>query len=333
MCITPKIPDHIPVSILSVVGAFRSGKSFILDFFLRFLRYAKGVFRFDFSYHVDTKHLIPTAVGKIPEWMHYGGDILEGSSKGTDQKGFSYRGGSERNTQGIWMWSEPFVLQSDAVKEGKMCVLLVDTQGLFDGFTGQHLTTSIFGLSTLLSSYQIYNIDKRLQEDNLQHLALFSEYSRVVFNGDDSKRLSMTLSSRSLLPSSSDSLLEAAARKEEAIAEQQKQMAPFQQLDFLVRDWQNFADESNFKQCLQEMDKYKEDFLKKRSAEDLRVCIVMTLSLRKRVIKSSFAIRESAFSCFRTLERRSPDRHLMAPWRKWIRNFFVLSVSTWSTFS
>lgn len=76
-----------------------------------------------------------------------------------------------------------------------MCVLLVDTQGLFDGFTGQHLTTSIFGLSTLLSSYQIYNIDKRLQEDNLQHLALFSEYSRVVFNGDDSKRLSMTLSS------------------------------------------------------------------------------------------------------------------------------------------
>jgi len=265
--------------------------------------------------------------------MHYGGDILEGSSKGTDQKGFSYRGGSERNTQGIWMWSEPFVLQSDAVKEGKMCVLLVDTQGLFDGFTGQHLTTSIFGLSTLLSSYQIYNIDKRLQEDNLQHLALFSEYSRVVFNGDDSKRLSMTLSSRSLLPSSSDSLLEAAARKEEAIADQQKQMAPFQQLDFLVRDWQNFADESNFKQCLQEMDKYKEDFLKKRSAEDLRVCIVMTLSLRKRVIKSSFAIRESAFSCFRTLERRSPDRHLMAPWRKWIRNFFVLSVSTWSTFS
>ena len=124
MCITPKIPDHIPVSILSVVGAFRSGKSFILDFFLRFLRYAKGVFRFDFSYHVDTKHLIPTAVGKIPEWMHYGGDILEGSSKGTDQKGFSYRGGSERNTQGIWMWSEPFVLQSDAVKEGKMCVFL-----------------------------------------------------------------------------------------------------------------------------------------------------------------------------------------------------------------
>lgn len=122
--------------------------------------------------------------------MEYGGDILEGSETSKERNGFSYKGGSERNTQGIWLWSEPFVLPNKNVEGGKMCVLLMDTQGLFDGQTGQMLTTSIFGISTLLSSYQIYNIDKRLQEDNLQHLALFSEYSRVVFNGDDSQRCS-----------------------------------------------------------------------------------------------------------------------------------------------
>ena len=27
---------------------------------------------------------------------------------------------------------------------------------------------------------QIYNVDKRIQEDNLQHLALFSEYGRMA---------------------------------------------------------------------------------------------------------------------------------------------------------
>ena len=32
----------------------------------------------------------------------------------------------------------------------------------------------------LLSSYQIYNVDKRIQEDNLQHLALFSEFARMA---------------------------------------------------------------------------------------------------------------------------------------------------------
>jgi hypothetical protein len=28
--------------------------------------------------------------------------------------------------------------------------------------------------------WQIYNVDKRIQEDNLQHLALFSEYGRMA---------------------------------------------------------------------------------------------------------------------------------------------------------
>ena len=100
------------------------------------------------------------------------------SSEEVQNKGFSYRGGSERNTQGIWMWSEPFIIPNSHIDGGAMCVLLMDTQGMFDGQTGQMLTTSIFGLSTLLSSYQIYNIEKRLQEDHLQHLALFSEWMR-----------------------------------------------------------------------------------------------------------------------------------------------------------
>lgn len=213
--------------------------------------------------------------------MEHGGDILEGSETSKERSGFSYKGGSERNTQGIWLWSEPFVLPNKNVEGGRMCVLLMDTQGLFDGQTGQMLTTSIFGISTLLSSYQIYNIDKRLQEDNLQHLALFSEYSRVVFNGDDSKRMSLRLSTRSLqsrlsLPESSSneittSFLEAAAKREEEAIKKRKEEAPFQQLDFLVRDWQNFHDESNFTLALKEMDEYRDSFFAKRNAADLRV--------------------------------------------------------------
>jgi hypothetical protein len=33
---------------------------------------------------------------------------------------------------------------------------------------------------------QIYNVDKRIQEDNLQHLALFSEYGRMALSSKGS---------------------------------------------------------------------------------------------------------------------------------------------------
>ena len=62
----------------------------------------------------------------------------------------------------------------------KFAVLLMDTQGMFDNESTMTLTAQIFGLSTLVSSFQIYNVDKRIQEDNLQHLALFSEYGRMA---------------------------------------------------------------------------------------------------------------------------------------------------------
>lgn len=32
------VPDDLPVALVSVVGAFRTGKSFLLDFFLKYLR-------------------------------------------------------------------------------------------------------------------------------------------------------------------------------------------------------------------------------------------------------------------------------------------------------
>lgn len=110
------------------------------------------------------------------------------------------------------MWSKPFIRQLPGSTE-EVAVFLIDTQvtalhparraapgrkasraavsrvpcgrshasqGMFDSSTSQMLTACIFGLSTLISSYQIYNVGERVQEDNLQHLALFSEYGRCV---------------------------------------------------------------------------------------------------------------------------------------------------------
>ena len=79
---------------------------------------------------------------------------LNNTLVGDVQNSFAWRGGYERMTTGIWMWSEPFVIHSTQYNED-IAVLLMDTQGMFDNQTSMTLTAQIFGLSTLISSFQV----------------------------------------------------------------------------------------------------------------------------------------------------------------------------------
>uniref|UniRef100_UPI00398E65FB atlastin-2-like isoform X2 n=1 Tax=Pristiophorus japonicus TaxID=55135 RepID=UPI00398E65FB len=121
------------VMVLSVAGAFRKGKSFLLDFLLRFMYKQK--------------------TGSTVNWM------------GRDDKpltGFSWRGGSEPDTNGIQMWTEVFIVPTS------------------------------YGT-------KVYNLTNNIQEDDLQHLQLFTEYGRLALD--------------------------------------EMSLKPFQTLLFLVRDW------------------------------------------------------------------------------------------------
>ena len=69
--------------------------------------------------------------------------------------GFAWAGGQNRQTTGIWMWSEPFIRKVSNYPE-PIAILLMDTQGMFDNETTMALTARIFGLSTLISSYQVF---------------------------------------------------------------------------------------------------------------------------------------------------------------------------------
>ena len=218
--ILDQVPLGTKVAVLSVVGAFRTGKSFLLSWFLRYL------------HHLETNDKQDKQTISTKPWYK------QFDSLGND--GFEWKGGSERNTTGIWMWSKPFLLS-----KGKqpMALLLVDTQGMFDHETTMALTASIFGFSTLLSSFQIYNVDKRIQEDNLQHLALFAEYARIAVTQDTSKQ-----------QGESNTAVE----------------APFQSMEFLVRDWQHFEDEESVTTMANSMTEYLAKVLEDKDAADLK---------------------------------------------------------------
>jgi len=155
-----------PICIISVAGAFRKGKSFLLNFMLRYLK-----------------------SGGKEDWL---------TSQGEELAGFHWRGGMERDTTGILMWEEIFLVETPDGRE--VAVALVDTQGSFDKNSTVRDCATIFALSLMTSSVLVYNLFNNIQEDDLQHLHYFTEYGRLALEGEDGH--------------------------------------PFQKLQYLVRDWQ-----------------------------------------------------------------------------------------------
>ena len=246
----PSVYKHTEISIVSVVGAFRTGKSFLLSWFIHYLQHLQQSQTLDSN--ADLLENLP--------WF------TQMNTIGND--GFHWQAGADRNTTGIWMWSQPFIIRDpmspqtdttttttthNATQKHKV-VLLMDTQGMYDHETTMTLTTNIFGFSTLLSSYQIYNVDKRIQEDHLQSLALFSEYARLMTttttsadedtkeekedgtNDDSDIRTADMTPDASSDPSSSNKSIK------EATTITTTTPKPFQKIEFLVRDWQHFDD-------------------------------------------------------------------------------------------
>ena len=114
------VPSRVPrppLTRLAVLHlqAFRTGKSFLLSWFLRYL---------------ESHNVGPGGKKSAPDDDADGRQWFE-RVKTLNQKdgSFDWRGGTERNTTGMWMWSDPYFLPGPS---GDVAVLLVDTQGMFD---------------------------------------------------------------------------------------------------------------------------------------------------------------------------------------------------------
>ena len=62
----------------------------------------------------------------------------------------------------------------------QVVILLMDTQGAFDSQSTVKDCATVFALSLMISSIHVYNLMQNLQEDDLQHLHLFTEYGKIA---------------------------------------------------------------------------------------------------------------------------------------------------------
>lgn len=183
--------SDLPLCVIIINGALRTGKSFFSNFIIR--------------------HMI-----KLENEMN---NTTVNDEMLKDY--FTSRRGSNIQTLGVWVLNKIFV------HEGK-AIILMDSQGIFDRELNQAMTIALISLSTIVSSYQIYNLDKRIQEDHLCNMAYFSAYSSLISNTENSK-IGQTLC-------------------------------------LLVRDWQNYENNFDLAKCNAEAEAYKRDFLCDTSA-------------------------------------------------------------------
>jgi atlastin len=126
-------------------------------------------------------------------FIRYLNYIADGSPSGQDWlereqslKGFPWKSGSERDTDGIVFWSKPFLVKDRNGKD--LVVLLMDTQGSFDQQSSVKENATVFALSTMISSVQIYNLHSNIDEDDLGHLQLFAEYGKLALEEDSNSK-------------------------------------------------------------------------------------------------------------------------------------------------
>ncbi|XP_027725397.1 RING finger protein 112-like [Vombatus ursinus] len=120
-CLNHPQAKNRPVCLISVQGEQRTGKSFLLNYLIRGLQ------------GLDSKD---------PQWMR----------RGRGLSGFQCEPGAEGITKGLWLWSQPFILEKDG---RKVAVFLVDTEGAISLEQDKEMNAKLVAFSMLLSSHQV----------------------------------------------------------------------------------------------------------------------------------------------------------------------------------
>ncbi|CAJ1375088.1 unnamed protein product [Effrenium voratum] len=225
------------IAVVAVMGAFRTGKSFLLDLMLRYLR----------AKHPPTGRApenkedceMPKWVEErgVPDWaVTCGASLQEGRQGGRqDREGFVWRPGMEKCTEGIWVWSEVFVCKAG---NEDVAVMLMDTQGAWDARMSKEQSATVFGLTTLLASRLVYNVSKQIQQDKIDNLLYFTDFAQAALR---------------------------ALQREPTDAKE-----PFQTLEFLVRDWPHYQENCSIMDGKKMMKTHLDQYFSSERSEDTR---------------------------------------------------------------
>lgn len=125
----PVIQDK-NIMILSMAGAFRKGKSFMLSLFLRYLRERGVIPRYSFCIYY------PQISGyKLSFPQYKNPDLMKVFGEKPINDGFHWRGGTDAATIGVLLWDQPFILKKD---DEEVATYRSNEYGFFSGHVQVH---------------------------------------------------------------------------------------------------------------------------------------------------------------------------------------------------
>ena len=80
-------------------------------------------------------------------------------------------------TMGIWMWGKPLSLKQPSGQQ--LSIVFIDTEGFAANNISETYDAKIFAVSTLLSSYLIYNSVKIIDQSDIDYLEVLSRRTQV----------------------------------------------------------------------------------------------------------------------------------------------------------
>jgi len=161
----------------------------------------------------------------LADWIKFGNaeKLFEGSFMDQENAGFAWRAGKDKFTSGIWIWDSPLVFtNADGRKVG---LLLMDTQGAWDTKMSKAQNATLFGLTSLLSSKLVFNMQGTIDETKMENLDYILTFAQTV------------------------------------CAELPGLGSPFGNLEILVRDWQHYDDGATLEECRALMAEHLDDHM------------------------------------------------------------------------
>ncbi|KAG8276185.1 hypothetical protein J6590_070837 [Homalodisca vitripennis] len=82
------------------------------------------------------------------------------------EHGFTWKGGLDSVTRGIWIW--PKIYRRKTNNGTEVGILLVDNEGMFDGEATDGEIIALCGISTAMSYIQMFNVKDKITTDYLE---------------------------------------------------------------------------------------------------------------------------------------------------------------------